>query len=602
MSVGTPLSAESAALDAHPVDVPENVAEQLVEYIRSNTIRNEQQFLLLNYANATCFLDNPKHFNCTVVIGTSSSGKTHMRDKADALYTHVPTYEMTSGTDKSMIHDEEWDEKKLALLDELQKPPEELIEFLKGVHGGDEKVTHRITRGNPAQGFEVEKIERYAMPYTFLYAQQHTDADFEMWNRLLKISIHESESKNRAVGAMAGDHEGIQIGDEDVSYGFDYREGKRKLQEHIKLANAHDPYNVYIPHGERYEFDVWDVIEPIFKHSRTEVNRIYWMVFNEIRGSAALNFHTRPTIDTEDGECLVATPQDVANVLRCRQVLLATTHELDRKKRAVVHAITRRGGKAKEVIGAEPIIDELENSDAPTVKRDELEKILEELQANYIVDIHEDAADGKHAVYEALGWDELGFANVEQYSEHFAETTEPIDGEPFLEWHRAYREELGTTGQDIMEKGSVSSASTSGSSSNSGGLSSFGGGVDETDSVDLDQTEQLALERAQLLDGVEIEDLSDMPVEAFLGLVRPNEGVSGVEPDGTVLDPDHDLWDRSDRDDSWIQSTDQARSELKRAIETLTAEDYITYADVHDRDDDGKAVRATLAVDSMDST
>ena len=94
------------------------------------------------------------------------------------------------------------------------KKPE--FEFMKRAHGGDDEVVIRSTRGNPSQGFETEVIRKPAKAYHFTYAQ--FDADFEFWNRLLKVPVHESESKNRAVGRMSESHHGISLGDSDIEW------------------------------------------------------------------------------------------------------------------------------------------------------------------------------------------------------------------------------------------------------------------------------------------------------------------------------------------------------------------------------------------------
>lgn len=581
-------------------ELHENVAVDLVEYIRSNTIRNEQQFCLLIYSLLTGLLDDPDSYNSVVVIGTSSSGKTHMYKKAKILMQYIDVYETTSGSAKSMIYDDEWDGSDIAMLDELNKPPEDLIEFLKSVHGGDGQMSYKVTQGSMKEGFSTENIEKEAMVYSFLYAQH--DADFEMWNRLLKIPVHESESKNRAVGAMAFDHSHINIGNDDVEYGFDFDEGEQALKEQVASVKANATKRVVLPDGSRdFEWDVWEVVKPIFAHGRSEVNRIYQMVANLIRGSALLNYQNRRTITVDGEECLVAAPQDVANILSCRESLLATTHELDDKRRSIAEAITAKSGDMNEVQGMKPILEFLEESDAPTVKESEMDNLLGDLKENYIIDIHEDTGAGGEDIYEFLGWDDLGVANVSQYADQFEDAVAPVSRQPFLDYHADQKERLETHADDLLAKANVEAGSSYGGDTGGGnsGLSDFGGGVDDEPEIELDAVEQLVVDRTEtILHNERIEDLSDVPIEALIGLSpldNPSEIVGDVT--GSPLDPDHEVWDQPDKDDTWITDQTDAKRELRRAFESLIELGVITFDEIHETDPSGTPIDATLTVE-----
>jgi len=138
---------------------------------------------------------------------------------------------------------------------------------MKRAHGGDEEVVIRSTRGNPAQGFETEVIRKPAKGYHFTYAQ--FEADFEFWNRLLKVPVHESESKNRAVGRMAAGHHSISLGDSDVEYGFEFEDGKKALQGHMADVKYNAPKHAVLPNGgDDHDWDCWEIVKPIFNHSQ----------------------------------------------------------------------------------------------------------------------------------------------------------------------------------------------------------------------------------------------------------------------------------------------------------------------------------------------
>lgn len=574
----------------------DNVAVNLVEYVRSNTIRNEQQFLLLTFAYSSGLFDNTHHYISSVAIGTSSSGKSHLKDKVDALFEKLNVMEASTGSSKSLIYDDEWDYADVVSMGELQQPDEEMLEFLKRAHGGDEKVVIKTTRGNPNDGFETETIEKEAKSYHFTYAQ--FDADFEFWNRLLKVPVHESESKNRAVGRMTAGHEQIELEGDDYQYGYDYEEGTELLIDHFHDVKRHAPKHTVLPNGSLgYGWDVWSVMEPIFNHSRSESNRIYSMVFNLIRASALINYKNRETTTDSDGnEAIVVHPQDVANVVDCLDALRSTTHEIDRKKRAIVEAIRTKSGADDTIEGVEPIREFLRESDAPEVKRDELENILEDLEDNFLVDIIRGAGTNDKDVYTAFKWDELGRPRIDENADLFDDCVSPLTNEPFLESWAERRSEMETTAQDLLKKGKVESGpSIKTNDDGDAGLSNFGaGGNDEPELEDLES--EILGRIGPVIDGTRIEDMSDVPIEGFLGLCSVNDpDLSGVNSEGTMLDPTHDVWDRPDKPDDWVTTETEARRQIKQTITSLISKDAIVFDTIH-REENGSPVDATLAV------
>ena len=103
-----------------------------------------------------------------------------------------------------------------------------------------------------------------------------------------------------------------------------------------------------------------------------------------------------------DGETHVAIlvdSEDVANVIRCLETLRATTHEIDRKKRAIVEGIRAKSGPDDAIEGVEPIREFLMEDDAPEVKQGEIENILEDLADNFLINIQEGAGEGGRNVY-----------------------------------------------------------------------------------------------------------------------------------------------------------------------------------------------------------
>lgn len=582
-------------------ELDENVAVDLVKYVQSNTIRNEEQFLLLAFAYISGLSEDTHDYISSVTIGTSSSGKTHLKDKVDDLFHHLEVMEASTGSDKVLVYDEEWDDADIISMGELQQPSEEMLEFMKRAHGGDEEVIIRSTRGNPSQGFHSEKIVKKAKSYHFTYAQM--DADFEFWNRMLKIPVHESETKNRAVGRMAFGHEDIDLGD-GTEYGNDFDDGVERLQAHMLDVKRHAPGRVVLPNGgANFDWDVWEILKPIFNHSRSESNRVYQMIANLVKGSARLNFQNRETIEytvasqgetgreVEKCEAIVAEPQDVANVVRCLETLRATTHEIGPRKRAVVEAIKTKGSD-NTVEGLEPIVEFLEESDASEVKQGEIEVILDDLEDNHLI-----TRDGDTIT--ARNWDALGEPQVEQNSELFESCVDPVSGSAFLEGWQEYRQEASTMASDLLETPEITSSGADEPWAYEEQEQEVINDITSGDSeLELEPWQGQILARVtEALDGERVRNMGDLPEEAFVGIVsHQNPDMSTVETRGTILDPTHEIWDQDDKPDEWVVSETKARQKIQQTITELVQQGIVQVVAVHE-EENGKPVDVTIEVD-----
>jgi len=474
----------------------------------------------------------------------------------------------------------------------------------RNCHSDDEQFQYKLTpdSAEKREAEEVETITRDAKPYWFLFAQM--DADFEMMNRLMRIPVHESESKNRAVGRMSFDEHHINLGDANHEYGFDFEDGERALQAHIAsipeaIESGEIPGRVFIPNDEgRFGWKVWNVMEPIFNHSRSESNRVYDMVANIVRASAMLNYKNRDIeyldIPNHDaGRYIIAEPQDVANVLACRESLLASTHELDDKKRKICSAIANNTGQTNEA-DMSTIVDGLQDSDMSMLSRPELRKNLEKLHENYLVEIHRNAAEnGSSDTYQFHGWGELGFSNIYQYEDRFEHCFDPISDENFIVSYEEQRKRLEDTGQDLTKGAELDISSNTGSSNSQQKLT---GG--STTSVDLEPHEEAVRKRCKAsLDGKRVENISDVPIEAMLGLTDPNDPDRGsIEIDGTPLDPTNGIWYRPDKDDDWVEDEADARRHVKQAVRSLVEKRVLIYDEVHEVNKSGEPVDVTFAV------
>jgi hypothetical protein len=268
---------------------------------------------------------------------------------------------------------------------------------------------------------------------------------------------------------------------------YDFEDGEKALKNHIR--NIPKEAWVKIPAGED-EFG-WDAVEHarhIFDIARSETNRVSGMVANLVRASALLNYRHREkvTVKMQEGvkDAYIAEPQDLANVLACREVLLATTHQLDRKRKAICVACEQAGGtqKAAEI---HKIQDYLRKTDESFVKRSQIEAMLGDLQDNYLIEKLERAGEGGRHKYQFLGWHSLGkFVINDEFKEVFQESADPFTEDEFMETARRINSDLTPKASDFMSDGDVKI-----SSSNEGGQVTLETTDDVVD-VDLEPDEE----------------------------------------------------------------------------------------------------------------
>jgi hypothetical protein len=283
-----------------------------------------------------------------------------------------------------------------------------------------------------------------------------------------------------------------------------------------------------------------------------------------------MNIHNK---GVRDG-VIIAAPQDVANVLACRETLLATTHQLDRKRKAICLAIDEVGGTQRAAPIKHPkdrdgkpksIMGYLRRTDASFVKRPEIEAMLGDLKDNGLVEKLEGAGDNGRNLYQFQSWQNLGTFNIdERFKETFADATDPFDGGSFVETARRINDDLKPNAGDFHSESEVSS------SSNDGQATLTGESADTLD-VDLAPHEELAAEMLrENLDGETIDNLDEHEpsIREMLGIVDLGEDDDSAETAGTILDPDHAVWDHGPND--WVESINDAETEVENAMRTLT--------------------------------
>jgi hypothetical protein len=578
----------------------DNVVKDLIKYTRSKTVRNEQQFVLTTLGYVSGFMESPKHYVCGVLIGTAGSGKSHIQNTIEDVFPEDLLYKATSGTDKSIIYDDDWDDATIASLDELQKPSDDVIEILKSVHGdADTEFRYKITGDGMGADREVDEIVREAMPYWFLYAQY--EPDFEMWDRLLKVPVHESKEKNDGVARTQWDHRRISFGEDADDYIFDFSEGKRAIKNHIRSLPKNP--RVKIPAGEEeFGWDAYKYARPMFDIGRSETNRVSSQIANLVRASALLNHESRekrmveiPGEGTKEG-VIIASKQDVANILACREVLLATTHQLDSKRKSICVAIDEAGGTKRAAPIKHPkdrqgqpksIMGYLRKSDSSFVKRPQIEAMLGDLIDNGLVSKLEGAGDGGRNLYEFQSWQELAKFDInDDFKDTFEGCEDPFNGRGFIESAREINNGLTPNASDFMSEGEPVAESNSGQIT-----------LDSEEPVEAElapHERRVAEMLRETLDGATIDGLDEHEpsVREMLGLVDIGEDDDAVDVPGTILDPEHAVWESGP--DDWVTTISDSEREIENALRTLTAEGIFQTSTTKTRN--GETVEMTIHV------
>jgi ABC-type dipeptide/oligopeptide/nickel transport system ATPase component len=605
-----PLTEEESAIEAEPsyeYALSDNVVEDMVTYTRSKTVKNEQQFSLCTFGYISGHMGSPKHYIAGVLIGTAGSGKSHLQNTVSNLIDPSIKYEATSGSDKSIIYDREnWNASMIADLDELQKPSEDIIEILKGLHGGeDDSFVYKVTSDGEGADRGTDEIELDAMPYWFLYAQ--FEPDFEMWDRLLKVPVHESSQKNDGVARTHWGHSHITFGDSGKEYDFDFEDGEKALKSHIK--NLPKNAYVHIPAGEEefggYSF--YDEVKGIFDIDRSETNRVSKMVANLVRCSALMNYKNREKRQMRINNMgvknvFIAEPQDLANVMACRDVLMATTHQLDKKRRIICKAIEEVGGTSNAAPIKHPgdkpgnpqsIMGYLRETDSSFVKKSQITQMLADLEDNGLVEKLENAGENRRHLYQFTSWSNLGKFDIdEDFKDLFEDTVDPFENQPFIETARDINSTLTPSASDFMTEKNVSS-----SGNESVGQSSLTGSTNEQD-IDLEPYEEAVHSRLKdTVDGETLDNLDehDPTPRELLGFVPIGEPDDEADISGTIIDPDHEVWAYGP--DEWIESVTDAEEHIEKALRNLTVEGVFKTSIIESRGD--QPVKMDVQVDEI---
>jgi hypothetical protein len=556
---------------------------------------------LLTYL--TGWFDDPDRYNALLISGGSADGKTHLKQSVvDTLFTDVPDkwlYNTTSASGLAMQDDESWDECRFANLDEMNKLEHQTIEFLKSVYGedGGSTRTRNVADADAEGGFDATRIERDPKPFCLLFADENPQGmDWELATRLMEVKVDATREKNMAVGKATWGHSDVELPSDGSgsTYMFD-TDVTDALRQHV--ANLPTGVDVKLPDdADRYGWEAWPVVKPIFKWKRSDSTRAARMISNLVRASALFNCHNRDT-EVIDGETvIVADPQDLANVLSCRKTLLTTTHELSDKKFAVVDAIRAVGGYADQEGRAKqaPLADIRtylqESWGGSTIDKSQLRDILTEMAEHYVVDVNE-TEDETYYVYR--GGERFGHPNVTEY-DVLAETRDPIRSRPLTETVAEHRAELGARSGGQIVSDEPDEDAVQGGGRGRDGQATLTDPTDADDPSDglSDVTAEVRARLYETMNGVRVpvDALESVEYEHMIG-VTPLDSESGgdgldttVEPArpptdadrrGTLFDPQHEVWNSGDTL-SQMDETD-VRQRVRAAVEECRDRELLTY-------------------------
>ena len=382
---------------------------------------------------------------------------------------------------------------------------------------------------------------------------------------------------------------------------------------------------VYIPAWVVY------AVEPIFNIDEDYANRTFSILVNLIKSSTLSNYHSRSTTEvelyveedsteTKTRDAYVVEPQDVANVLLCFPTLLSTTHQLTPLKRHILDAVD---ATQSDIDGdgttVSRVQDYLEDNDIPHPTRSTLKDRMDELAEEYYLDRFPNSGgkNGRADVYEQPPSNAGAIETPRIYdlddvarrvddvelpvddcvdidpSEPFADCHDPIRDQPFEETVRDFEHQFSGQSEPDTDAASFMGPDTDESSSetSSGGQASLTDVSDdgvEKPTDDSDEGSSLSLSpegepdnptEQYVVDAIAATDGPFAPsddVVAYVGAVPQGGNPTDVDMDGTVLSPDHELWqDRPDMTEDRIVTEGDCLSELHEAFKSLRQKDIV---------------------------
>jgi DNA-binding MarR family transcriptional regulator len=586
--------------------IHDNFFKDFVAFSRSNQLLNEPQAMITLMGMGTGLLEDWQDYQSLIVTGGSSSGKSHMLREVimEALQyadrNHEWVYELTGGSDKAAVDDDELDMARIAYFHELQKVPDEMLEFIKSVsEDGGFQYGRNVADPESESGRTTVHIEKEPLSVIFSFADENESAagsDQELRTRLIEVKVDENPEKNEGVHYAKWGERNIRM-DSGDEYMFDDEELAHAVKSHIRDVPVDTDVVLPTDDGrfsscsceqqscstsdecpnweQRDDWHAGVVTAPMFTFGRSESTRASAQLASLCKASALWNYHNRDAVcmecstvysrdeaDEHDYECpdctddseglkIIAAPTDVVNLIECRPTLLATTHGLTEKKFAVLDAIQERGGQSRQSATAvqapkQSIIEAIQqNDDIASMTKHEIESILDELDENLIINVVDNPEDRRENLYVYDGGATFEAPAIGEYYDHFADVHGPVRDEPIERTIERQQEDLNAK----MDMESLTAESREDSSD--GSLSGFGD-EDGPDHSAFDEDATAVAERlAETVDGYTVPSevveantlkvshmVGDSPIDVDDGVVRPEREPSGADRQGGFLAPE----------------------------------------------------------------
>ena len=622
----TKFAALQDAIDRQNADedvLSDNKVSDLVTIANGNVIANEQQTVITHLGLMSGFLYSMDTNVNTILTGASAGGKSKVQDTATKALPLDLGYEASDASSMGVLDDDAWDTSLFAPLDEWQKIPDKLTEIMKGVAGGPDDVyryVRSVEDSDANSGRSSHTIEKYAKPYTFLYAQHALD--HELSTRLVFLPIDDNSVIRDAIIEQQGGADHISVEGYDKDFIFPTVAEERAMRAHIRdlptLEQETSNGDINVRGGSAVVLPPWvrKAIKPIFDLNRTETNRVSGQVFNLVRASTILNHDERRETTKEYAEddvevpAYIAAPQDVANVMSCRETLLAKTHHLTQMKREILDAIRSHqhfGGDGEEGVGVtlDTIRDYLDDSsDLSVPRKAKMRDLLKELSEHYYIAIHEGAGANNAHLYEFRSLRDIGMPRVTNLDKHmdegeiqkckdlspnvdledpFADSTDPFRGQPFKQTVEEMRSDFASNPVErAAEKAELAAGDVGGDATGdedeetttlAGAMGAGGSEVQGPDGPVETAVHERLRERADDTIWV-VEDHGDLHM---MGEVDDDTPLAEADLSGTVADPEHELWDDPRKPDSWVETEGEAQAKLEDAWESLEQKGLIEY-------------------------
>jgi len=605
-------------------DVSENVAEDIIHVSRGNVIANESHTLLSTLCYTTGWMYDMTRFDNSVLIGPSSGGKTQVQKCAKELVPAERKFSRTNASGQALLESDEWDYALVAPMDEYDKIGSEIREFMKSMAGEDEGMSRErsVQDQESETGFDTATLSSNPMPFQFLYATDNAGKaglDNELANRMIELYVEDNIHIREAIARKNHGHTDIEIKGYPHTYVYETDETEATIREHIRSmptytydGEGEDTHEVGFEgrRGGLYVEEpewVYYATRPIYNFKKTYTNRVTNQVANLFAASAALNYKNRRTQTVRRGgeevQAYVIEPQDVANVLSTQPTLLATTHKLDPRKRAILESVNKTAGLSDSGwTTLDQIREYLDDNDMPLPSESVMRSILkDELREDWFIRVNDGAGPQGADLFKPRtesgvqtplthGLDDYAEMQDDVYLESdyvdidrpFKDCVDPIRNQPFEETVDQFDVEIAGGTEDI-ETDDMSAAAVMGSGSSDGSSDDTTGQatLDGDTASDTDE-----VEREGEPSGVVEEWLHDR-LEDTLGESGSPYGehhnvahyaeivdtdvdkVLQADIKETVLDPNHELWEHDSFADDRVIDSNDALGELADALISL---------------------------------